>query len=192
MLTIGIDEVGRGCWAGPLVAGAVLLDKPIVGLNDSKQLSAIRRQKLDSNIRRDAVACGIGWVTVDEIDRLGLTKSVALAMQRALDSLNACDNVPDHPWDVIIDGNINYLPQVTGSRCMIKADAAIPSVSAASIIAKVARDTYMQRISEEYPGYGFDTHVGYGTAAHRHAIESLGVTTLHRKSFKPIREFMDQ
>lgn len=190
MLTIGIDEVGRGCWAGSLVAGAVLLDNPISGLADSKILTAPRREQLDTIIRQDALAYGIGWVTAAEIDCYGLSKSVAVAMQRAYEELISCVPKLDMKLDVIIDGNINYLQHLEGSRCLIKADASVPAASAASIIAKVARDTYMKQIAEIYPGYGFEKHVGYGTQMHRAAIQAKGITDIHRRSFRPIKDYL--
>lgn len=188
MLTIGIDEVGRGCWAGPLVAGAVLLECDISGLADSKKLTARRRLQLDAAIRQNAQGFGLGWVNPEEIDQLGLTKSVALAMQRAYDDLKSSVELRGKKAEVIIDGNINYLSHERNSWCLIKADATIPAVSAASIIAKVARDKYMQDMAVKYPSYGFDRHVGYGTTAHNKALTSFGVTDIHRRSFRPIKD----
>ena len=169
-LIVGIDEVGRGSWAGPLVAAAVLLNSPIEGLTDSKLISAIKRSKLSDEILQTAGGYGIGWVTADEIDILGLTKSVSLAMQRA----------------IIIDGNYNFLKEYENVETLIKADLLIPSVSAASIIAKVARDNFMADKSLVYPGYGFEKNVGYGTKQHLEALNKLGLTDIHRKSFKPM------
>lgn len=182
MVTVGIDEVGRGCWAGPLVAGAVILAAPIPGLKDSKQLSARQRERLAAQIQSEAIAVGLGWVTPLELDSGGITQAVKLAMGRALAAIT-------EPFDeLIVDGNINYFAGDERSRAVIKADSFYPSVSAASIVAKVARDEYMQAQDERYPGYGFARHVGYGTAQHRAALASLGVCELHRRSFKPIRE----
>ncbi len=182
--TVGIDEVGRGPWAGPLVVGAVLLgDAVIEGLTDSKKLSKVRREALAANIIEQAAAYGIGWVDAAEIDEFGLSESLKLATRRALEQIT----IPYH--GIIIDGTVNFLadtgkgPYVT---TMKKADLLIASVSAASIIAKVARDDYMAEQSEHYPGYGFEDHVGYGTAKHRMAISEHGVTPLHRRSFAPI------
>lgn len=186
-LIVGIDEVGRGCWAGPLVAAAVLLKQPIAGLRDSKKLTALQRQSLDQLLRgSEDVIFGIGWVLPGEVDKLGLTKAVALAMQRALDEIT-------EPYsEVIIDGNYNFLPDVRGSRTMVRADDTVPAVSAASIIAKVARDNYMQKLAHyEFPDYGFDTHVGYGTKQHIAALAKHGITKYHRRSYKPIRALLE-
>jgi ribonuclease HII len=184
-MLVGIDEVGRGCWAGPLVAGAVILDTPIPGLKDSKQLCKASRLILAEQIRGQAVAYGLGWVWPPEIDEHGLTWAVHSAMERAVAELGAV------AYDeIIIDGNINYLPGYPGSRAIIKADATVPAVSAASIIAKVARDTYMAELGEAYAGYGFEKHVGYGTAAHIAALKTLGVSDIHRRSYKPIQALL--
>lgn len=182
MQSVGIDEVGRGCWAGPLIAGAVILDVPIVGLKDSKKLSAKRRSELAVQINEQAVATGLGWVWPEEIDKIGLTKAVALAMRRAIEQIKVDYN------EVIIDGNINYLPDITGSVAIVKADDSVPAVSAASIMAKVARDTYMEQVAAtQYPDYGFAQHVGYGTAKHLLALQTYGVTSIHRVSYKPVK-----
>jgi ribonuclease HII len=182
-MTVGIDEVGRGCWAGPLVAGAVLLGAPIKGLKDSKKLSKLQREKLDAEIRVSALAFGLGWVDVAEIDRLGLTGAVRLAMQRAFAEIKVAYEA------VIIDGNFNFFADNPKCSAMIGADNIVPAVSAASIIAKVARDRYMAEIAPKFPAYGFDKHVGYGTAAHRLALRLNGVTEHHRRSFRPIQIF---
>jgi ribonuclease HII len=180
-MIIGVDEVGRGCWAGPVVAGAVLLDAPIVGLRDSKKLTALQRQVLDGAIRQQAVAYGLGWVPADELDAIGLTAAVGMAMRRAVAAITA-------PYEqLVIDGNYNYLPDNPKASCLIKADDQVPAVSAASIIAKVARDAYMADMARQFPGYAFEKHVGYGTAAHRLALQERGVSVLHRRSFAPIR-----
>ena len=181
--TVGIDEVGRGCWAGPLVAGAVLMLKPIDGLADSKKLTASRRTALSVQLHQEAIV-SLGWVSNDELDRVGLSEAVRLAMGRALDGIKAEYD------EVIIDGSYNFLPHVAGTRAVIRADGTIPCVSGASIVAKVARDTYMYSQATEYPLYGFDSHVGYGTQKHRDALDLYGVTPLHRTSFKPIRQLI--
>ncbi len=186
-MIIGIDEVGRGCWAGPLVAAAVGFPDAIPGgLNDSKKLSAKKRVFLTKIIRDHTNYIGLGWVWPREINRLGLAKSVKLAMNRAYNEL------PDHTTEkeVIIDGNINYLKDIEISRAVIRADGLVPEVSAASILAKVARDTYMQEIALKYPGYGFDSHVGYGTKQHVTALKSLGVLPIHRLNYKPIQKII--
>ncbi len=180
MVAVGIDEVGRGCWAGPLVAGAVILGQPIAGLKDSKKLTKKRRKMLAVEIQLQAIAVGLGWVQPREIDELGLTKAVSLAMRRALDQIAVSYD------EIIIDGNLNFLPDELKARAVIKADDTVPAVSAASIVAKVARDNFMAQISSKYPGYGFDKHVGYGTALHLEQLKVHGVCDLHRCSFKPV------
>ncbi len=184
MIVAGVDEVGRGCWAGPLVAGAVILDRPISGLKDSKLLTKRQRGSLESEIRIMATAIGLGWVSPAEIDRLGLTKAVSLAMRRALEQI-----VMDYD-EIIIDGNFNFFPKNPKAKAVIKADASVPAVSAASIIAKVARDNYMAGIAAKYPDYGFDMHVGYGTKLHQERLRLHGVSSIHRRSFKPIRALL--
>ncbi|MDB5181590.1 MAG: putative Ribonuclease [Candidatus Saccharibacteria bacterium] len=185
MITVGIDEVGRGCWAGPLVAGAVILYAPIIGLKDSKKLSKKQREVLAEQIHQQALAVGLGWIWPEDIDKNGISISVKNAMQMALEQIHI-------PYDeVIIDGNINYLVEVPFTRALIKADDLVPAASAASIVAKVARDTYMATIATgEYPGYGFERHVGYGTAEHIRSLEQYGVTPIHRQSYKPIQKFV--
>jgi ribonuclease HII len=182
-MIVGIDEVGRGCWAGPVVAGAVLLDVPIAGLKDSKKLTKRMRELLDAEIRVAAVAFGIGWVAPAELDKLGLTEAVRLAMRRALAIITA------EYEELVIDGNYNFMPENPLARAVIGADNIVPAVSAASIIAKVARDKYMAEQAASYPGYDFERHVGYGTAAHRAAISKLGLCDLHRRSFRPVQAF---
>jgi ribonuclease HII len=185
MIVVGIDEVGRGCWAGPLVAGAVILGEPIDGLADSKVLSKAQRIELAEEIKSKAIAYGLGWVAPAFIDMYGLTTSVQRAMQQALAALNS-------EYDsVIIDGNYNYLPNEPKASFLIKADATIPAVSAASILAKVARDDFMELAAKGFPGYGFEKHVGYGTKQHLAALQELGVSEIHRKSYKPIRALLD-
>jgi ribonuclease HII len=181
MIIVGIDEVGRGCWAGPLVAGAVILGKPIGGLKDSKKLSKKQREKLAAEIQIKAIAIGLGWVTPAEVDELGLTLAVGLAMKRALEQVTAAYD------EIIIDGNCNFFPENPKARAVIKADDSVPAVSAASIIAKVARDNYMAEIAAKYPDYGFESHVGYGTALHYERLKLHGISDLHRLSFKPIQ-----
>lgn len=180
-MIVGIDEVGRGCMAGPLVAGAVMLGGPIRGLKDSKKLTREQRALFDVKIRERAVAFGIGWVMHDELDAVGMTQAIRLAMERALEAVKA-----DYER-VIIDGNYNFLQHVPKTEPLIKADDTVPAVSAASILAKVARDNWMIAASQEYPGYGFESHVGYCTQAHRQAMANLGVCDLHRKTFAPVK-----
>lgn len=186
-MILGIDEVGRGPWAGPLVVGAVVLGGvEIDGLTDSKKLTKRRRELLDIEIRERAAGFGLGWVHANEIDQIGLSASLVLATKRAVEQVDASYS------EITIDGTINFLKDTTKGRYVTtlpKADLLIPSVSAASIIAKVARDRYMANQDDIFPGYKFASHVGYGTAAHRAAIEELGVTPLHRLSFAPLAKY---
>ena len=182
-MIVGIDEVGRGAWAGPMVVGAVLLGgATIEGLTDSKKLTKKQREWLDLEIRQKAVAIGLGWVSAKQIDEIGLSNALKLASRRALAHIR-------HDYrEIIIDGTIALIddPRVT---LMKKADLLVPSVSAASIVAKVARDNYMKHLDGVFPGYKFTGHVGYGTAAHALAIDTLGVTPLHRLSFAPLKKY---
>jgi len=180
---IGIDEVGRGCWAGPLlvVAARDLHELPI-GLADSKVLSKKKREMFAPLI---AATCDIGegWVSAAEVDTLGLTEAMQLGVLRALLALQAAPSEP-----IIMDGNINYCPRIYENvNAVIDADAVYPIVSAASIYAKVARDNYMTLAALDCPGYGFDKHVGYGTKEHIEALQARGVCKLHRLSYKPIK-----
>ena len=197
MSILGIDEVGRGPWAGPLVIGACILPKDEAGnypdwvapLTDSKKLSEKKRETYSAIILENATATGLGWVSSKEIDRLGLSESLKLATRRAVEEIRKA-KVPF--TEIIIDGTINFL---TGTNLehhvtnLKKADLLIKEVSAASIIAKVARDNYMKKLANKYPNYGFDKHVGYGTAAHKQALEKYGPCPEHRSSFKPIQPF---
>ena len=186
-MILGIDEVGRGPWAGPLVVGAVVLGgATIEGLTDSKKLTKKRREALEPEILEKAAGWGLGWVTAEEIDTIGLSESLRLATRRAVEQVST----PYH--EIIIDGTINFLSDTAKGQyvtTMPKADLLVPSVSAASIIAKVARDRYMAEQDDVYPGYGFAGHAGYGVAKHRAVIESLGVTPLHRLSFAPLAKY---
>lgn len=185
-MILGIDEVGRGPWAGPLVVGAVVLPQQVEGLEgltDSKKLTAKKRAELDVLIREKALGWGLGWVHAEELDTIGLSAALRLATIRAVEAVET----PYH--EIIIDGTINFLKETAKGKyvtTMAKADFLIPAVSAASIIAKVARDSFMAKQDEVYPQYGFGSHVGYGTAKHRAALDTHGVTPLHRKSFAPI------
>ncbi|UTX51644.1 ribonuclease HII [Candidatus Saccharibacteria bacterium TM7i] len=191
-MILGIDEVGRGPWAGPLVVGAVVLgDAQIEGLNDSKQLTKKKREALEPEILEKASATGLGWVSADELDSLGLSAALRLATIRAVKAVDEAKIAYD---EIIIDGTINFLsdtPKGKYVETMPKADGLIPAVSAASIIAKVARDRFMEAQDATYPGYSFGAHAGYGTEKHRAAIELLGVTPLHRLSFGPLKKYVD-
>lgn len=183
-IVVGIDEVGRGAWAGPLVVGATMLGAAIPDIMDSKLLSKLSRWRLAKIIHSQALATGLGFVSAKEVDDLGLTAATSLACAKALEQINM-------PYgEIIIDGSINYLPREPLAKAMVKADAMIPAVSAASIIAKVARDEYMAQLAKIYPSFGFEKHVGYGTAAHRAALRQYGLTPSHRKSFKPIQALL--
>jgi ribonuclease HII len=178
LFVCGIDEVGRGCLAGPLVAASVILPanwrKP---LKDSKMLSAKARSELNDYISAKALASGIGWVDNSEIDDIGLTQSVRLAYLRALEDMNTAFSC------AIIDGNYNYLDDFEVARTLVKADQKVACVAAASIIAKVARDKYMKEQSVSFEGYDFENNVGYAAPRHILKLKSNGITSLHRRSF---------
>ncbi len=189
MAILGIDEVGRGPWAGPLVVGAVVLSgEKIDGLADSKKLSAKKRAGLAQEIRESGARIGLGWVSAKEIDDIGLGAALRLATRRAVEQVK----VSYH--EIIIDGTVNMLAGTSLEdhvTMLAKADSLISEVSAASIVAKVARDEYMANLANTYPEYGFEKHVGYGTAAHREALHKYGVTPEHRLSFRPVQEISD-
>ncbi len=187
-MLLGIDEVGRGPWAGPLLVGAVILPKsPVIeGLTDSKKLSAKKRQKLSQEIKATALAYSLGWVSAEEIDNYGLGQALKTACIRAVEQINL-------PYEhIVIDGNINFLKDSRydkGVSVIKKADLLVPAVSAAAIVAKVARDNYMSQLALRHPEYHFSTNMGYGTKAHRQAIGRHGVTPFHRLSFKPLAPY---
>ena len=194
MAILGIDEVGRGPLAGPLVVGAVILpeEKPdwVLELRDSKNLSAKKREKLNEIILGGALATGLGWVFVEELDKIGISEALRVATKRAVMSVQEL-HVPFS--QIMIDGKVNFLKGTALEKyvsTMPKADDLIKEVSAASIIAKVARDQYMTKLAEKFPEYGFEKHVGYGTAKHIEAINKYGITSEHRKSFEPIRSMV--
>ena len=193
-MILGIDEVGRGPWAGPLVVGAVILGgADIEGLNDSKKLTKKRREALDGVIREQAAAWALGWVSAGELDDVGMSQALRLATRRAVKQIQSQCKEKNLAFDeIIIDGTVNFLADTALGRyvtVMAKADGLIPSVSAASIIAKVARDQFMAEQDMVYPDYGFASNAGYGVAKHRAAIERLGVTPLHRLSFAPLVKY---
>ena len=180
-LIAGVDEVGRGPLAGPVVAAAVILDPahPIAGLADSKTLSPIRREQLATEIRAKALAWALGRAEVAEIDRLNILQASLLAMQRAIAALSIV------PEQALVDGN-RCPPLACPCRAIVKGDATVPAISAASILAKVARDAEMGELHERYPRYGFAQHKGYPTAAHRDALRRFGPCPEHRRSFAPV------
>lgn len=197
LMILGIDEVGRGPWAGPLVVGAVILGgAEIDGLDDSKKLTKKRRQTLDALIRQQAAVWALGWVSAQELDEAGMSEALRLATRRAVEQIQAqCRQQNLAFSEIIIDGKVNFLRGTALEKfamTMPKADGLIPSVSAASIVAKVARDQFMAEQAAVYPGYGFASNAGYGVAKHRAAIERLGVTPLHRLSFAPLAKYTDK
>lgn len=182
----GVDEVGRGPLAGPVLAAAVILnpDRPIKGLADSKLLTAARREALYAEIQDKAFAWAIGRAEVEEIDSINILQASLLAMKRAIEALSI---VPAH---ALIDGNRCPKELPCSSEAIIQGDQTIAAISAASIIAKVIRDREMDVMDALYPGYGFDTNKGYPTEKHLNALRKLGVTEIHRRSFRPVAELL--
>ena len=182
----GIDEAGRGPLAGPVVAAAVILDKSrrINGLNDSKQLTESRRDVLALRIKERAIAWGVGIATVEEIDTVNIRQANFLAIQRAVAQLAVI------PTLALVDGN-DPPPIPCRVTCIIGGDALEACISAASILAKTARDAHMVELCAQYPGYGFSQHKGYGSAAHMEALKRLGPTPVHRRTFAPVRALLD-
>lgn len=184
-LMAGVDEVGRGPLAGPVVAAAVILDerRKIRGLNDSKLLSAPVRERLNDEIRDKALCCSVGQASVDEIDRLNILQAALLAMRRAVDGLRLA------PLVVFVDGNqLPHLPMAC--RAIVDGDAKVRAISAASIVAKVYRDRLCGDLHEEHPEYGFAAHKGYSTPEHLDALRRHGACRHHRRSFAPVREVL--
>ena len=184
-LLAGVDEVGRGPLVGDVVTAAVILDpaRPISGLADSKKLSDRKREHLFDEIRAKALAWAIGRATPAEIDAINILQASLLAMQRAVEQLAV------QPEYVLVDGN--KLPRWHyRAEAVVKGDSRVPAISAASILAKVQRDREMQQLAEQYPGYGFAEHKGYPTAKHLDALEKLGVTPLHRRSYAPVARLL--
>lgn len=182
----GVDEVGRGCLAGPVVAAAVILDpnRPIKGLRDSKKLSAKKRDELAQEIKEKALAWSVAAMGPEVIDKINILQATLEAMKAAVEKL------PVEPDFVQVDGN--KLPKwKLLSEAVVKGDDKVEWISAASIIAKTTRDGYMCKIAELYPQYGFEHHVGYGTAEHIKALKAYGPTPIHRKTFAPVREVID-
>lgn len=183
MLVAGVDEAGRGPLAGPVVAAAVIFRDGVVieGIRDSKQLSAARRETVASLIRERAVAFALGTAEVAEIDALNILRASLLAMSRAVTALQIA------PQRVLVDGN--HLPELScEARAVVGGDRRIAVVSAASILAKVARDAIMTELDRHYPQYGFARHKGYPTRAHREALKQHGPCPVHRRSFAPVRD----
>lgn len=187
-LIAGVDEAGRGPLAGPVYAAAVILDpaKPIKGLNDSKQLTEKQREALFTEIQEKALAWSIGRAEVHEIDKINILQATFLAMQRAVADLKVT------PQLILVDGN--RLPQFDcEARAIVDGDELEPAISAASILAKVARDREMRDLHQQFPHYGFAKHKGYGTAEHLAALEKFGPCKIHRLSFQPVaRAVMDK
>ena len=180
-LIAGVDEAGRGPLAGPVVAAAVILDarNPIAGLADSKKLTALRREKLYDEIHAKALCCSIALASVEEIDRLNILQATLLAMKRAVEGLRL------KPNKVLVDGN--RLPTLAiRAEAIVKGDALVPAISAASILAKVYRDRWCVEFDLQYPQYGFAGHKGYGTAEHLAALRLHGACPQHRRSFAPV------
>ncbi len=184
-LTAGVDEAGRGPLAGPVVAAAVILDdlQPIKGLADSKVLTARRREKLYDEIRAKALCCSIAEASVEEIDTLNILQATLLAMRRAVEGLRL------KPVKVLVDGNRLPVLDVL-AEAIIRGDATVPSISAASILAKVQRDRWCVEIDVQYPLYGFARHKGYGTAEHLAALRAHGACPEHRRTFRPVTEVL--
>ena len=198
-MILGIDEVGRGPYAGPLVIGACILGdwqnsenaEWIEKLTDSKKLSAKRREELYVLIKEKALATATGWVSSAEIDEVGLSEALRLATRRAVEQIQKT-KVPFS--EIIIDGTMNFLVGTKLEKyvsTLKKGDFLVKEISAASILAKVERDKYMAKLDTVYPEYGFGKHVGYGTAAHQKAMEEFGLTPEHRRSFRPVREIAE-
>lgn len=186
-LVAGVDEVGRGPLCGAVVTAAVILDpaRPILGLNDSKKLTAVRREKLFDEIREKALSWCIARAEVEEIDQLNILHATMLAMQRAVEGLSVT------PTLALIDGN--RCPQLqVPSAAVVKGDSQVPAIAAASILAKVSRDREMQALDLQYPGYGIAGHKGYPTAVHLEALRRLGPTPVHRRSFAPVRALLPE
>lgn len=181
-LVAGVDEAGRGPLAGPVIAAAVILsaDQPIEGLRDSKKLTARQRERLAVEIRERAAAYSIASASVEEIDELNILRATLLAMKRAVEGLQP------QPATVLVDGNRAPVLEGMAVRTIIDGDNLEPAIAAASILAKTVRDQLMLDYAEAFPGYGFEKHKGYGTAAHMAALRELGACEIHRRSFAPV------
>jgi ribonuclease HII len=179
----GVDEAGRGPWAGPVSAAAVILDPASapVGLDDSKKLSHLKREALEIEIKARAVAWCVGWASVEEIGRLNILQATGLAMRRAVEGLAVT------PAFALVDGNYRF-PLPCEIRTVVKGDSLSASIAAASILAKTARDRLMVEMDEAYPGYGFAAHKGYHAPTHVEALKALGPSPIHRRGWAPIRD----
>ena len=184
-LVAGVDEAGRGPLAGPVVAAAVILDdlNPIAGLADSKQLTAARRERLYDEIRARALCCSVAEASVEEIDQLNILQATLLAMRRAVEGLRL------KPTKVLVDGNRLPVLDVL-AEAIVKGDAKVPAISAASILAKVHRDRWCDHYHQQFPQYGFANHKGYGTAEHLAALRLHGACPQHRRSFSPVAQVL--
>jgi len=189
-LIAGVDEAGRGPWAGPVVAGAVIIDRDLIsdelilGLDDSKKIKPKMRENLFALLHQCAVI-GVGIADVAEIDEKNILQATMLAMGRAVENLNS------PPTVALVDGNRQ--PKLDcRAQCVVRGDGISLSIAAASIVAKVTRDRIMAGLAQKYPGYGWETNQGYGTKAHREGLQKLGITEHHRKSFAPIRAIIEK
>jgi len=186
LLVAGVDEAGRGPLAGPVYAAAVILDpaRPIAGLKDSKKLSAKNRDRLSAEIKQHALAWAIASSSVVEIDRINILQASLLAMRRAVEGLHSM------PEEILVDGL--HCPSVSmPARAIVKGDASVPAIAAASILAKTARDAELLRLHAAFPQYGLDRHKGYPTAAHLAALREHGAAIIHRRSFAPVRHLLE-
>lgn len=184
-LIAGVDEVGRGPLAGAVVAAAVILDpeRPLAGLADSKKLTEARRERLSDDIKANALGWALGRAEVEEIDRINILQASLLAMKRALEALYPA------PELALVDGTFCPIVQCP-TEAIIGGDGSVAVISAASIIAKVARDREMVELAKDYPGYGLERHKGYPTKAHLQALRELGVSPIHRRSFGPVKRLL--
>lgn len=187
VLICGVDEAGRGPLAGDVFASCVILDpdRPITGLADSKKLTANQREVLAGNIRHNALAWSVASASVEEVDRLNILWATMLAMQRSVEMLEVV------PTQVLVDGN--RCPELPcPATAVVRGDQTVEQISAASILAKVARDAYMLKLHEQYPHYGFDRHKGYPTRDHIEALSAYGASPVHRRSFAPVRAIVEK
>lgn len=189
-LVAGLDEAGRGAWAGPVFAAAVVLppepgiEHALAGVRDSKQMSPTQREHWAGEIQSLSLAWGIGWAEAAEIDVIGILPATRLAMSRAVEQLG---EIPEY---LLVDGNFRLPELPLPQQALVKGDCRSLSIAAASVLAKTARDSLLTDYEADYPGYGFARHKGYGTALHRAALAELGACEIHRRSFAPIRNLI--